>query len=221
MTKKVSKAKTILRAFTQTSNIDPTLLEQRREACKTCPRNSMNVDVTTMGLKDRMQHTLAKPFCTICKCFIAEKTSQETEECALTEIGEQPLWTRLKLETTGSTDLNMINKSPDKINVDMDEETGEYIIGYKPINISSDTNIRFSLEKDGLPITVNQMIVNCSCLKLVKEANPQTDSCTLFLSLDLSNRPTGELVGKYFEVYYVLNGKADFIKVRAKATITE
>lgn len=215
--KKVNKAKVIFRAFTSQSSIDPEILKERRSKCEGCPRNSKNFPKEQMSLKQSIQNSLGKPFCTICSCFIEEKTSQETEECALAEIGQQPLWNRIRLETAGASDINLINKSPEKVNVDLNETTGEYTIRYNPMKKDADTNIRFALEKGDKVITIGELYVNCSCMTMENEKG----TSNIFFNISLDLRPYGDIQNKYVLVHYTMDGKKDFIKINIKGIVLE
>lgn len=77
---KVGKIQTIVRAFTQKSNIDENILRKRREICSSCPLNSLNKEKT--GVFEEIRKTVVKkPFCTACGCQIEQKTASETEVC--------------------------------------------------------------------------------------------------------------------------------------------
>ena len=70
---------------------------ERLKICGGCEYNSKNYN-KKKGLWYWFWNTLnfKKPFCTICGCEIKAKASEkEIEECSLSEIGEEPKWTKI------------------------------------------------------------------------------------------------------------------------------
>lgn len=124
---KVGKIKTIYRAFTQKSNIDPEILKRRREICASCPLNSLNKE--KKGVFEEIRSTIvSKPFCTACGCQIEQKTATETECCGAVYLGQKPKWNRIKLETMNKTDINIINLSEEKANIDLALEGDHFVV---------------------------------------------------------------------------------------------
>lgn len=134
--KKVDKTQTIIRAFTTESDIDKDLLKYREKICGGCEFNSENMTEESLGLFSKMRKkTLGEsnPFCTACGCQINEKIRQETEECGLVYKGLPPKWNRIKLETIGNSDLDIINKSVYNMNVDLTDDGDNYVLNFGEI----------------------------------------------------------------------------------------
>ena len=136
--KKVDKTQTIIRAFTTESDIDKDLLKYREKICGGCEFNSENMTEESLGLFSKMRKkTLGEsnPFCTACGCQINEKIRQETEECGLVYKGLPPKWNRIKLETIGNSDLDIINKSVYYMNVDLTVDGENYVLYFGEIKL--------------------------------------------------------------------------------------
>lgn len=123
---KVGKIQTIFRAFTQKSNIDPEILKKRREICDSCPLNSLNKEKAKL-FEEIRKTVIKKPFCTACGCQIEQKTASITEVCGAVYLGLKPKWNRIKVETMKKTDINIINLSTDKMNIDLSVEGDHFV----------------------------------------------------------------------------------------------
>lgn len=140
--KKLGEVRTIIRAFFGKKTIDATVWNDRLEICKTCPLNSKNANKLSTFNKIR-SFLINKPYCTLCGCFIYEKTSCETEVCSLYEQGEQPKWNRIKLEIIKPNEMNIINKTPELINIDVIEDV--YTINFGSVKRSLLKDIKFEI----------------------------------------------------------------------------
>lgn len=140
--KKLGAIPTIYRAFFGKTTIDKDIWNQRLEACNSCPFNSRNATELSKFNKLR-SFLMEKPYCTICGCFIKEKTSSETEVCALYEQGEKPKWNRIKLEIIKPNEMNIINKTPELVNVDVSQDV--YKINFGEVKRSALKDIQFEL----------------------------------------------------------------------------
>lgn len=200
--KKVSKILTVARAFTSTSTIDETILKQRREICSTCDFNSNNVESKDMGFIEKARKKLLdnEPFCTACGCQVNEKTSQDTEECGLSEKGLKPKWNRLKLETTNRLDLNLINKSSEYVNIDLAKNKLAFEINYGEVNKETLSEIEFLLKsKVGVEFSMTKFRPSCgSCTKATYE---KIDSHTYKANVKLNT--TNMMSGLFRKTIYL------------------
>ncbi len=206
--RKVNKAKVIARAFLKDKSNKPNWHKERLEICETCPLNSKNLPDATVI--DKM-----KPRCSACGCFILEKTSQETEMCGKADIGEEPLWPALKVETSSSSNLDLINLSPDKINVDLNKDY--YLVNYGDTKKGSDSLITLQFtSKDSLePIECKS---TCGC---TTPAKPKLiDKNTMEISFSVRTTRASRIVSTV-TVYYNVNGQRRNVKIKVNAKIVD
>lgn len=152
-----SKIKTIIDAFSGKVDVTPEQWEYRLEKCGDCELNSINVDNRDLTLVEVSRKKLFphKPFCRGCGCNIDEKTSQATEECGASYMGEPLRWNRLKLETTDNTSFNIYNQSDELVNIRLSEDGKFYEIDYGTIKRNTVVKIAFQIfvdDKDKLDI---------------------------------------------------------------------
>jgi hypothetical protein len=166
--KKISKAKVILRAFTEESTLNSEIIDFRRDKCATCPFNSSNSD--DLKVLQQLREKLGKPFCTLCGCNIAEKTTQPTEYCAKRDSGEHPEWNSISVETSASTDLNIENLAHDKTSVDLSDSANHFIVDFGVLNKSHYPsgefvgNFKILLSCEKYPIqSIVSTHAGCSC----------------------------------------------------------
>lgn len=203
---KVSKPLVIARAWLNRPSKIEDWLQERRDICETCPLNSKN-------LKDNNLLDRLKPRCIGCGCPIDEKTSQKTEMCGAADIGDEPKWPALVVETRGNTFLNMENESPNIVNVDLTTE--EYVVDYGEIKVgaTSDVSMVFSGSKDIEPIEAKS---SCSCT-----ATPipeQIDSKSMRVEFSIKNTAVGN-ISSIITVYYKFMGLQKNLRIRLKAKI--
>jgi len=168
MITKKSKVNTIVSAFLSTiRGIDENMdvpekeLDNRRLSCDGCPYNSKNVPDDKKSLYNTARNTTLGTFCTICNCNIKEKTLSPNEQCALVEKGRKPLWNRLAVLTEGKT-VDLINLSPDKINIDADKNN--YLI-YTDV-ILLDLNFKFGIRTKEIIENILYVRSTCPCIKV-------------------------------------------------------
>jgi hypothetical protein len=133
--KKVSKPTVIARAFTGQNLVSEEIHQQRMSKCATCPFNSVNTE--DKSILSKIKDLAKGDHCTICGCFIKEKTSQPTEYCAKRDIGEQPEWNSLVLETARKSDINIDNLSPQIMTIDLDEKKDVVVLDLGYLNTSA------------------------------------------------------------------------------------
>lgn len=168
MSGRVGRVRTIYRAFFKKSKINKDTLEHRREMCRRCPFNSDNSSTTSLGwFKALRKRFMVKPFCTMCGCFIKEKTASMTEACALEDQGMDPMWYRVFLETLNKNNMNLVNKSEKLVNPRITED-GTIILDYGKIKRSALADIDVSLEVgEGLDLKITNCSYGCSaCMRV-------------------------------------------------------
>lgn len=191
---KVGNLETIKRAFLEDSDIDKKVLEDRRAICNGCEFNSLNINDEGLTLVQKARKKLHKdPFCTACGCQILEKTTQETEECGLASVGKTPKWFRVKLETVGRFDLDIINNSIDKMNIDLTTDKKYYQIDIGKVQSNKDSEIEF-LVKSKSNVVLKMVHVTPSCGSCTNSSFEIIDDNTvkINLSLNLEEIPLGK-----------------------------
>lgn len=216
MMEKTGKIKTIINAFYGETNIDSLELNKRREICNGCEFNSKNIENKNLNLFNKLRKTTLKNqlFCTACGCQIDEKTSQETEECGLSEKGLKPKWNRIKLEIVDKFELDLINKSPDLINIDLSKGGDYFEVRFG--KIESNKVEKFSLElksKDNNYLKVKEVKASCTfCTKVnVEEKNENT--YILDISLDFTKISKGSFI-KNIALKYDIGNKEKINKIK-------
>lgn len=202
---KISQIETIKRAFLDDSKIDEKILLERREICNGCEYNSHNKPESELTLVQRTRKKLHKePFCIACGCQILEKTSQETEECGLGSVDKKPKWFRLVLETTSRMDLDLINNSSDKVNVDLTTDNKSYQIDFGTLTKDSKTDIEFLLNsKSNIILDMTYVTPSCGACTNSDFIKINDYSIKVNLSLNLEEIPEGEFSRNVYLGYYV------------------
>lgn len=202
---KLSKTKTIVRAFTQKSDIDEEIRKLRASICSICPYNSNNATNDLMSIDQVIRKKLtpiSKPFCVACDCQINEKISQETEECGLGQIGKRPKWNRLRVETVDKSDLDLINLNPLTANVDLITQRRCYLIDFGKIERGTDVEFEFLLKsKEQFLYDLTYFYPSCgTCTEATYEKiNNTTNKC--YIKLDLTEFKIGEFDKKLYFGY--------------------
>lgn len=198
---KVGKIKTIYRAFTKQSDIDPKILEKRREICNSCDFNSKNKE--DKGLFNEIRSNVIKePFCTACGCQIKQKTASETEVCGAVYFDLKPKWNRIKVETMDKTDLNIINLSPDKINVDLDVSGEHFVIDCGEVDMFSTHAYKILVEgkEEGYKLLVAEP--SCHFCTTVERETQDAKRDVLNVTFNLSAETQGVGVSKNVFLFY-------------------
>ena len=206
---KVNKAKVIARAFTQESNIDKNVLEHRRKICSGCEFNSDNANDKELGFIEKARKKLLKgePFCTACGCQVNEKTTQETEECGLGEKGLEPKWNRIRVETTDSLEIDLVNKSVDIVNVDLSKDKKAFEISFKNIFRKDIKEICFLLQsKNKNNLEVNYVTPSCGSCTSSSFDKKDDNTCEVKVELNTSKISKGQF-RKNVYIGYKINGK--------------
>jgi len=210
---KKGKIKTILDAFTKESKIDKDILKNRRSICEVCPYNSNNVDSKDLSTVNKARKkVISSPFCTACGCQINEKTLSETEECGLSYINKIPKWNRVKLETVGKLDFNILNKSVEFSNVYIEESV--YVLDLGNVEKSSSIiNTKLILNNitnfDILSITPS-----CGSCTSVDYNKLDSNNLELNINLDISKLPNGRIHKNVYIVYTLNNNNTNTSQIR-------
>lgn len=127
---KDSKAKVIVESFFRDSSKLGEWHEERLKICNGCPHSSKNLKSPTIVQK--ALHALNQSQCSACSCVIEKKVTDEREMCGAVEIGEQPRWNAISVQTKSDKHFNLFNHSKDVINVDIDNNDFVLKLGAVP-----------------------------------------------------------------------------------------
>ena len=171
--KQENKIKRIFQAFTEDSDLSDEIVQKRKSICNSCPFNSKNTKDEDMSLLQRQKRVMGD-FCLKCGCFITKKVSRASEACGMEDVGLKPFWNRVYLKTTGETDLDITNLTPDETNLKVSEMKDSYELDM------------YSFKKDLKPIVIeiNSDVKNikltpyCDCIS-VTQVSDKVFSITL------------------------------------------
>ncbi|MCA9749977.1 MAG: hypothetical protein KC414_12785 [Romboutsia sp.] len=210
---KVGKVKTIVKAFTEKSDINDEILEFRRSICGGCEFNSENVDTKKMSFIEQARKKVlnGEPFCTACGCQINEKTSRGTEECGLAEKGLVPKWNRVKLETVSKIEVDIINNSYKQVNIDLSVDKKSFVIQYGEIESNKIEEIELLIKaKEGKHLEMKYFTPSCGAC--TSSSYIKIDKNTYKVKLELNTAKLNDVFSK--NVYFAYNIGTQYRKNR-------
>lgn len=196
--KQESKIKRIFQAFTEESDLSSEIVNKRREICKSCPFNTLNIKDEGLTLLQRQKKVMGN-FCTKCGCFIDKKTERASEACGLEDIGLEPKWNRVLLKTTNSDDLDIKNLSPDKCNIKISDLKENYEIEVFSIDDSFENPIKIEILDN---IDIISFKPYCGCVSI-----ETFDKNKFNISIDTSVFIKEQNIIKTLELKYKKNNK--------------
>ena len=196
--KQESKIKRIFQAFTEESDLSSEIVNNRREICKNCPFNTLNIKEEDLTLLQRQKKVMGN-FCTKCGCFIDKKTERASEACGLEDIGLEPKWNRVLLKTTSSDDLDIKNLSPDKCNIKISDLKENYEIEVFSIDDSFENPIKIEILDN---IDIISFKPYCGCISI-----ETFDKNKFNISIDTSVFIKEQNIIKTLELKYKKNKK--------------
>lgn len=118
--KKKSKLKTIIQAFTKDTDTSSEMYKERLSICNDCEYNSDNKEYSELKETHKLSISTicsGSPVCTACGCCILKKIGESTESCGLVELGKDPKWNAVKVETSTdkNLDLEILNKTAESV----------------------------------------------------------------------------------------------------------
>lgn len=116
-----------MKAFTESLPEGEDWYEKRMAICETCPLNSKNMAREQLSGTDKVKIDLnvcpEGDHCTACGCCTHRKASQKSETCGKKEIGEEPLWVAVEVESVNDKKVTIENITPDIGNLIEEENT--------------------------------------------------------------------------------------------------
>lgn len=219
-----SKASTIVRAFISSDKLLPQdVIDHRRSKCSACPFNSGNQK--GFNLKRWVKNLIKGNHCTICGCFIKEKTSQPNEECALSMINEKPLWNKMKIETISKNSFNLVNNSPDVMNVGLTSDNEAFLLTFGDMAPSHPKKKHvfkgsFTLEHPTKDTKIVYVGVSCGCTK--PHAKTEDNKTTVDFTVDIKyipQLPNRTEVKKAIYIHYLIGTKQEKLTVNIDGVI--
>jgi len=110
----LEKAKTIVKAFAESLPKDQDWYQKRVEICSTCPLNSANISEENLTFMQKVEKKTKANicddgnFCTACGCCILRKCSVKTETCGAKEVGENPKWLPIEIESPSNGSIEVL-----------------------------------------------------------------------------------------------------------------
>lgn len=204
--KQESKIKRIFQAFTEESDLDEKTVEIRRAICESCPFNSKNAKDEDMSLLQRQKKVMGD-FCLKCGCFINKKTARASEACGMEDVGLKPFWNRVMLKTTGETDLDIMNLTPENTNLKLSDMKDCYELDlYSFKEITAPLVIKIVSNVKDVRLTAY-----CDCIKVEDLGNNEFS-----LTIDTSELTKDKNIIKTIEVRYKKEQKPFMTKILIK-----
>lgn len=208
--KEVSKIKKIYEGFFG-EEVPESVAKERRSKCAVCPFNSVNAE--KLSLINNIRNTFTAPFCTLCSCQIHEKTGSPLEECAMYMIEEDKKWFKIKIETMGKEDLNLIQVGENTYDIQLSE--GAFLIALGEVKAGEDTTMELVFETEGDNIIqVGGVKTSCGCTSSKHEPIDEKKFKVIF-RIDINKVGMGS-GAKSAEISYDLNGKPKKQKIKFK-----
>lgn len=202
--KEVNKLKKIYKGFFPDETVSEQRLSFRREACYSCPYMSANVDQSKLSTIDAIRtKAINQPFCTLCKCQIAEKTQSPYEECAAYKANEPIKWFKTRLEMSKDHELNLTNLSETEVNLYLDD--GNYVVDYGEVTVEDSTELDFKLDVNSKE-EFKVVTVNPTCGCTATKFNNEDGTSILSFKIDIEDF-TGGVFKRAISVEYTVGGK--------------
>jgi len=190
----LKKVKTIAKAFINPLPEGEKWYEDRLKICKTCPKNSANVEDNELSFVDKAK--IATNFCDngnhclACGCCIERKAATKTEQCGLGEIGKEPKWPALEVPGVVDKNLSIVNLTPEMGEVSVG--TREFIYDFGD-RFENKLSFSFQLHRTrGLDVKSHNASCGCTVADMVtvddKTANFSLDISTLSFKEGLNTR---------------------------------
>lgn len=113
---KFKKVKAIASSFVAPLPKDESWYQERLKSCDTCEKNSDNVPKEHLSVMEEIKINFTpcpeKRVCTACGCCIDRKAAVKTEVCGLKELGLEPKWHALSVESPTNSGISLESLTP-------------------------------------------------------------------------------------------------------------
>lgn len=219
--KEISKVGVIYDAFMDTILGDlpknkkdyPDWYKERLEKCDACRYNTKNIPLSLLPIGLYISSKVGKARCSICGCFIKQKAWAKTEECAIAETNDRPLyierekdekprWSRLEFHTVESDEFNLISTDHKKYNIGLSEDENSFQIKLNPTEKGENIKFSFILQSKH-KMAITQIHASCGCtnpeLELIDRYNHK-----VFVEVNTKAFGLGDFK-KSLDIYYKLD----------------
>jgi hypothetical protein len=110
----LEKAKTIVKAFTDSLPEGQDWYQKRVDICSTCPLNSANIPDEDLTFMQKVEKKTKAGicdegnYCTACGCCILRKCSVKTETCGAKEVGQTPKWLPIEISSPANGSIEVL-----------------------------------------------------------------------------------------------------------------
>lgn len=186
--RKISEVSTIYKAFTDTilgklpkkESDYPAWYKDRLEKCDLCKFNTKNIPNKVLPTSLYVSEMIGKHRCSICSCFIKQKTWMKSEGCSLGEDHEipkfltpdylegesmEPKWNRMAVITSDKDEFNLISTDEKLYDVDLSKDGGNFEIIFRNHKQGTDIDFDIIMETKGKS-DISDVLVSCGCTKI-------------------------------------------------------
>ncbi len=207
--KKRSKIKTIAKAFIEGRDVSEEIHHFRLDKCMGCEYLSTHTEDDKLNLIDRLRKKVGKEFCSVCGCYVEEKTGQGQEQCPL----DDPKWLRVAVHIDNSNYFDLESVDYEKVSVDLKSDV--YVVDLGEIDRTKPFKYKLRL-KFSNNITDFKAISSCSiCTNVLYR---RLEGNVYELDVTMEHLSEGD-INKRITIYYKHNrvDKQSTIKIEGNA----
>jgi hypothetical protein len=212
--KELRKIKTIAESFINKLPLEEEWYQNRLDICAVCPKNTDNMEFLSGDLKVKTRVLCPETrACSACGCCIDRKASVKSEVCGLVEIGEEPKWSAIEIESKKDKNLKVENLRLNEITMSVND------LGQYEAVVSTDKpkiDFEFKLTR-GNKIEVREVVKTCSCTSSDTIENPDGTTNVIF-TISTKGFTQNKQVSKTIVVKYIVNNHPREIEFKAKIT---
>jgi len=201
MGEKIKKIKTIAKAMINPLPEGEDWFEKRMEFCNTCDRNTKNMTKEQLSTMDKIKLATSLcpegDHCTACGCCTHRKAASKNQACGLAEIGLNPKWPALELDSKLDTKITAENLTPEVGELRMDSKQMIYDLGE-----SAEERIDFSISmkrKGGFDIKSTEVSCKCTVADPIKT---DEESYRFDIALSTKSFRAGANIERTFTIQY-------------------
>lgn len=162
---KIKKIVTIAKAMISDLPVEENWYKERISICNSCPLNSEHIDPKALNFKQKSTLEFVckegeKRICTACGCCIERKASVKSSICGKIEIGEEPLWNAIQLESNLDKNLVVENLSTNVGDISQNKQI--FLIN---LFKTTEQVVKFDIKVQNLKgMEFSNQRLSCSCL---------------------------------------------------------
>lgn len=215
---KIKKAKTIAKAFLNELPENEKWYQDRITICNACEYNTANIDKDKLSTKDKLKLTVhicpEGDHCTACGCCTHRKAGQKSEACGLVDLGMEPKWGVLEVESKLDKGFIVENLTPSSGDLVIDNREVIYDLG-----VVDKERVDFTIKviRSG-GLDVKSTTVGCKCTVAETEILDK-NSCQFNIAISTKDLRKDSVLIRIFTVHYhVTEKRVDkfSVKIRLK-----